>query len=132
MATGRIDYRMQRRSLLAEVRDGTRSPADVCDAHPNLVRAGEHLGDQIGEDCPICGEEDGLRHVTYVFHRRGRSARGGRAIASERLGEELAKHGSLRRYVVEVCPTCHWNHLVEAATLERPLRRRPRVAPRRV
>ncbi len=123
---------MQRRSLIAEVREGNRSPADVCDAHPNLVRAGEHLGDVVGEDCPICGDEQSLRHVTYVFHRRGKSARGGRAIASDLVAAELARHGMLKRYIVEVCPSCHWNHLVEAAQLERPVRRRPRVAPRRV
>lgn len=128
---GRIDYRMQRRALLAELRDGTTSPADVCDAHPNLVRAGEHLGEDIGEDCPVCGDEDALRHVTYVFARRGKTARGGRAVRAEQVAIELAKHGTLRRYVVEVCPACHWNHLVEAATLERPVRRRPQVAPRR-
>lgn len=131
MATGRIDYRMQRRALLAQVREGTRAISDVCDAHPNLVRAGEHLGDVVGEDCPICGEADGLRHVSYLFPRRGRSAHGGRAIASERIADEVLRLGTVRRFVVEVCPTCHWNHVLEASQLERPTRPRPRVAPRR-
>ncbi|MFT5223010.1 MAG: hypothetical protein ACI867_001320 [Glaciecola sp.] len=131
MATRRIDYRMQRRALLAEVRDGLKSKADVCDAHPNLVRAGEHLGDDVAKDCPICDEPDGLRHVMYVFHRRGKSAQGGRAIASKNVAAELAKHGSIRRFIVEVCLHCHWNHLIEAAHLESPARQRSRAVPRR-
>lgn len=131
MATGRIDYRMQRRALLAAVREGDKSPSDVCDAHPNLVRAAEHLGEDPGDPCPLCRADGTIRHVNYVFHRRGKSSQGGRAVSQERMAAELAKHGSIRRYLVEVCLGCQWHHLLEMAQLERPVRQRPRVAPRR-
>ncbi len=129
-STGRIDYRMQRRAAIAAVREGDRSPADACDAHPDLLRAGEHLGSEVDDPCPICSG-DRLRHVHYLFFRRGKSTQGGRAVAEERIPDELARHGSIRRYLVEVCLDCQWHHLLELAQLERPVRQRPRVAPRR-
>ncbi|MEX0835117.1 MAG: DUF5318 family protein, partial [Nitriliruptor sp.] len=69
MRRGRIDYRMQRRAVLAEVRSGVRSVGDACDAHPDLVRAATHVGAPAREPCPLCGEDD-LRLVTYVFDRK--------------------------------------------------------------
>ena len=40
MRHGRVDYRMARRAAVREVRDGLTPVDSVCDAHPELVRAG--------------------------------------------------------------------------------------------
>lgn len=122
---------MQRRAALREVADGLKSRADVCDAHPALVRAGAHLGDDPGEDCPICHEPDSLRHVSYAFYRGGPRQQGGQPVPSDKLGGLLEKHGQLRVYVVEVCPSCHWHHVLEARTMDRPVRRGAMIANRR-
>jgi hypothetical protein len=119
MRVGRTDYRMQRRALLSRVRDGLVGAADVCDAHPDLMRAGRHLGSPCQESCPICREPE-LRRVTYVFDEGGRASRsaGGRAIPADTLTEVFEKYGNLRAYTVEVCLACQWHHLLESFGLE--------------
>jgi hypothetical protein len=117
LAKGRIDYRMQRRAQLREVATGVRSRVDVCDAHPDLVRAGIHIGTRLAEACPLCSE-DGLSHVTYVFEGKGARSPGGRAVPRESLARQVERHGDLTVYTVEVCTVCHWHHLVESYLLE--------------
>jgi hypothetical protein len=114
--TGRIDYRMQRHAALREVREGLRSPADACDAHPDLVRAGLHLGSPGADACPLCGE-DAMRDVTYVFARLDRRNRGGRAVPRDSLARQQERYGDLTVYTVEVCTACHWHHLLESFLL---------------
>ena len=116
MRRGRIDYRMQRRAVLAEVRTGTRSMDDVRDAHPDLVRAGVHIGSPADGDCPLCGEHE-LRIVTYVFDRKDPRNRGGRAVPRESLARQHERYGDMTVYSVEVCTACHWHHLVESFQL---------------
>jgi hypothetical protein len=41
----------------------------VCDAHPELLRAARGIGRETTTECPIC-EDDLLVHVTYVFGPR--------------------------------------------------------------
>lgn len=114
MRQGRIDYRMARRALLREVRDGLASPQEVCDAHPELVRAGRHIGTPIDEPCPMC-EDAALRHVTYIFTgRASKNGEGGRAVPRDTLRNQVKRHGDLNVYTVEVCPSCHWHHLIES------------------
>ena len=114
MRKGRIDYRMARRALLREVESGLKGRPDVCDAHPELVRAGRNIGAPVDDDCPIC-EERSLRHVTYVFGGRGRHRnRGGRAVRREHLRATAERNGDINVYTVEVCPDCHWHHLIES------------------
>lgn len=127
MRVGRTDYRMQRRALLSDVRAGLVSPGDVCDAHPDLVRAGRHLGDDAGDDCPLC-QQPGLRRVTYVFDEAGRASRtsGGRAIPANTLPAVFEKYGDLQAYTVEVCIACSWHHLLESFGLVH--RRRARTS----
>ena len=116
MRKGRIDYRMQRRAVIREVREGLRGLADVRDAHPDLLRAGTHLGDRTRDGCPLC-EDDGLRHVTYVFRDRDGRTQGGRAVPRESLSAQVDRYGDLSVYTVEVCLDCHWHHLVESYLL---------------
>ena len=116
MRKGRIDYRMQRRAVLRDVFSGLREPHDVRDAHPDLVRAGTHIGAGVRDDCPLC-EADELRHVTYVFRDRDRSTQGGRAVPRESLAAQVDRYGDLAVYTVEVCLACCWHHLVESYLL---------------
>lgn len=112
----RIDYRMARRATLRDVRTGLRGLDEVCDAHPDLVRAGKHLSDPADGSCPICGEDEPLRHVTYVFHGRGpkSASRRGRAVRRDRIVAEAKRYGALNVYTVEICIDCRWHHLLEA------------------
>jgi hypothetical protein len=113
---GRTDYRLQRRSLLREVISGSRSSDDVRDAHPDLVRAGKHIGYEVRDACPLC-ESAGLRQVSYVFEGKNRKNGGGRAVPRESLARQAERHGDLTVYTVEVCIDCHWHHLIESFRL---------------
>ena len=114
MREGRIDYRMRRRAALRELEEGRQSRADACDAHPELVRAGTHIGDEVRDPCPVCDEQR-IRHVTYVFDLRARKqGQGGRAVARESLLRQVKRFGDLNVYRVEVCLACHWHHLLES------------------
>jgi hypothetical protein len=107
--SGQVDYRLARNAVVREFRRGRLSRLDVCDAHPELVRAARGVGEPSREECPIC-EDAKVVLVTYVFGSR--MPAGGRCISSR---TELAKltrsSGELACYVVEVCPDCSWNHL---------------------
>ena len=61
-----IDYTLAKRALLSSVQTGLTSWTDVCDAHPELIRAAKHVGEQTRRDCPVC-RKDKLRLVTYVY-----------------------------------------------------------------
>lgn len=109
-SAGVVDHRLARRALINEYRRGRLQRHEVCDAHPELIRAARHLGEPTQTLCPIC-EETQVVLLTYVF------------------GPGLPKHGrcvtkrseitALRRsrfdyaaYVVEACPQCSWHHLL--------------------
>lgn len=110
-AAGVVDYRLARNAVVAEFRQGRQTRIDVCDAHPDLIRAARNIGEAAGEDCPIC-EATEMVHVSYVFGPRlpasGRCVTGDELLRYERRAQELAC------YVVEVCPDCSWNHLARA------------------
>lgn len=108
-APGAIDYRLARRHVLAEFKRGRLSRLDLCDAHPELVRAAVHLGEVAEEQCPICDERP-LVHVSYVFGRGMPSF--GRCISTKAELQRFSRAaGEFTCYVVEVCPDCRWNHL---------------------
>lgn len=106
---GQVEYRLARNAVIREFHKGRLSKLDVCDAHTELMRAAVHHGVPIGEQCPIC-EDTELVDVTFVFGARLPS--GGRCMTS---AAELSRYWRRRDpvvcYVVEVCPTCRWNHL---------------------
>ena len=112
---GNVDYRLARNVVVSQYRKGHLSRLDVCDAHPELLRAAAGVGEDSPEDCPIC-EDVKLRLVAYVFGHR--LPAGGRCVASKRDLVKLASSGKdLYCYVVEVCPNCAWNHLTQAFSL---------------
>ena len=109
---GAVDYTLAKRALLRDFHRGLLSKPDICDAHPELVRAGRYLGEEAAAPCPVCEDGD-LRILAYVF-ADGLRQNNGRAL---RVGEAMSLAASQRRaacYVVEVCLDCSWNHLAEA------------------
>jgi hypothetical protein len=109
---GQVDYRLARNAVLSEFRKKRLSRQELCDAHPELLRAARNVGARRDDECPIC-EGDDLRSVSYVFGSRLPPQ--GRCISS---GSELLKLSQrptvLTCYVVEVCPDCSWNHLARS------------------
>ena len=112
---GVIDYRLARMGAVSEYKKGRVAKHEVCDAHPELKRAAQSASEPTAMECPIC-EEDRIVLVTYAFGA-GLPA-SGRCIT---LKGELAKLTKGRRqvacYVVEVCPSCSWNHLAKTFML---------------
>lgn len=112
---GEIDYRLERQRILAAYRSGAQTQLQVCDAQDELVRNAEHCGAPTTEVCPIC-EASSLVHVTYVFGSRLPS--GGRCMTSVAEVQRLARRRTpYTAYVVEVCGSCRWNHLVRSFLL---------------
>lgn len=110
-----VDYGLARRATLAAVFAGHTTVADVCDAHPYLLRAAKFHGEATDADCPICRKAR-LTHVTYVYgDELGRYA--GRVKRGAELAEMAAEYGEFRVYVVEVCQSCAWNHLASSYVL---------------
>lgn len=117
VGSGLVDHRLARRFVIAEYRRGRLAQHQVCDAHPELVRAARQLGTETKTECPIC-EADRLVHVTYVFGPRLPAH--GRCVS--RPGELAAfnkRPGALTAYVVEVCRSCSWHHLVSTLPIGR-------------
>lgn len=122
---GSTDYRMAKRALVRQVTDGSVRLADVCDAHPELMRAARNIGTPADRDCPICALADEradvpadeactLRLVTYVFGDALRQRSGTVVWNREELDHLASRHRSLMAYTVECCLVCGWNHLVKS------------------
>lgn len=112
---GEIDYRLARQSVLSEFRKGRVARHELCDAHPELVRAARECGDATAVTCPVC-EDATVVLVSYVFGPRLPAF--GRCITSRRELQAIAKRsGDFSCYVVEVCPGCSWNHLARTFLL---------------
>ena len=110
-----VDYALQRRALLAEVYSGRVGTMEVCDASPYLVRAAKFHGQPTETSCPVCRKEQ-LTLVSWVYGDELKHVAG-----SARTPDELDRMSSLYEeftvYVVEVCRTCSWNHLVQSYVL---------------
>ncbi|HLG91424.1 MAG TPA: DUF5318 family protein [Acidimicrobiales bacterium] len=106
---GGIDYRLARNAVVRAFNRGRLSRADICDAHPELLRVAQNFGQPSAEACPICSGSS-LVNVSYAFGPR--LPPGGRCVeSSEQLANLAARAARLACYVVEVCPDCSWNHL---------------------
>ena len=109
---GQVTYRLARNAIVGEFNKGRLSRLDVCDAHPELVRAAKAVGDPTSEACPICDEAKVVL-VSYAFGP-GLPASGKLVTTSAELGRAgRSATGDVACYVVEVCPVCHWNHLAQ-------------------
>ncbi|MFI6029101.1 DUF5318 domain-containing protein [Amycolatopsis magusensis] len=123
-----VDYALQRRALLAEVYSGRVGTAEVCDATPYLLRAAKFHGTPGQADCPVCRRE-ALTEVSWVYGDELKHAAGS-ARAPEELARMANHFGEFTVYVVEVCRTCGWNHLVQSYVLGTG-QPHPRTRPRR-
>ncbi len=110
-----VDYALQRKALLAEVHSGRVGTMDVCDANPYLLRAAKFHGEPGDVACPVCRKEP-VTKVSWVYGDELKHASGS-ARAPEELVRMSALFAEFTVYVVEVCRTCGWNHLVQSYVL---------------
>lgn len=127
---GVTNYQMAKRALVRQVTCGAVRVADVCDAHPELLRAARNVGVPTDRTCPICQLADeradvprdetvSLRLVTYAF-ADGMKGKSGQVVWSREDLDRLAdRYKVLTVYVVECCLVCGWNHLVESFPVSR-------------
>ena len=106
---GQIDHRLARQHLINEFKRKRLSQEQVCDAHPELIRAARNVGTEATMSCPIC-DEDQLRLVTYVFGPR-LPAHGKCVTTAKEMRALDRRHEELSAYVVEACVGCRWHHL---------------------
>jgi len=110
-----VDHALQRRALLAGVYAGRVGTMDVCDASPYLLRAAKFHGQPSKVTCPVCRKEP-LTLVSWVYGDEIKHLSG-----SARTADELTRMSTMfaefRVYVVEVCRSCSWNHLVQSYVL---------------
>ena len=112
-----VDYSLRKRALLREVRAGKVGAAEVCDASPYLKSAARFHGEPTDERCPIC-RRDNLTLVHYIYGDELKQSAG----QARTLAELPALAMTLREFqvfVVEVCRSCAWNHLIEQYLLGR-------------
>ena len=112
-----IDYTLAKRAILRDTQRGLQSVNDLCDAHPELMRAAKYVGEPTRVDCPVC-HADKLVLLAYVY---GDSLKhdNGRVWSIETGLRMAAAYPGTSCYVVEVCRACQWNHLREAFTARR-------------
>ncbi|HEV3471979.1 MAG TPA: DUF5318 family protein [Actinomycetota bacterium] len=111
--TRSVDYRLARRSVLAALRRGTLHTTDVCDAHPELLRAARNIGTVDEDPCPICSHA-ALRRVRYVYGDELKHNNGRVVYPDGWLAELNQSYDQFTCYVVEVCVDCAWNHLLRS------------------
>ena len=105
-----VEYRLLRDGVARAVRAGRLSREEVCDAHPELLRAATHLGRKTGEDCPVC-EASPTVEVTYVFGAK--LPPGGTCPSTKaELARLLRRDEPVLAYTVEVCTACRFHHLL--------------------
>ena len=105
-----VDHRLARRHLINEYRRGRLRIDQVCDAHPELIRAARNVGSESRSTCPIC-QETKLKLITYVFGSRLPSH--GRCVSTAKeLAALNGRSDDLTAYVVEACVECRWHHLL--------------------
>lgn len=116
---GEVDYRLARAARLTALRTGRISRGEACDAQPELLRNATAASRRTRRACPVCEERRNLVEVTYVFGPR--LPKSGRCITRPgELATLAARAGRHEAYVVEVCTTCGWNHLVRSFPLADP------------
>lgn len=114
-----VDYTFQRRAALADLRSGRRGQSEICDAHPYLIRAARFHGDKSDVPCPVC-RADHVTLVNYVYGAEWKIG-SGQAKTARQVADMSERVSEFNVYVVEVCISCDWNHLLEAFTTGVPI-----------
>jgi Family of unknown function (DUF5318) len=112
-----VDYSLRKRAVLRELLAGRIGTYDVCDASPYLKNAARFHGEPTEERCPICRSEN-LIHVHYIYGDELKQS-AGQARTRAELPVLAMTLREFQVFVVEVCPGCDWNHLVEQFLLGR-------------
>ena len=108
--TAEVEYRIVRNALVRQVEQGKLQKIDVCDAHPELLRAARNVGKPTKAPCPIC-DKGRLVTVTFVFGAK--LPAGGRCPGTASELKALCRRPEpVLCYEVEVCPACAWHHLM--------------------
>ena len=107
--TGVVEYGLVRHSLVASLRKGKVLREDVCDAHPELLRAAKHLGVRTDHECPVCDAATTFE-VTYVFGAK--LPPGGTCPSTKsELGRLERREEPVVCFAVEACTGCGFHHL---------------------
>ena len=109
-----VEFGLVRHALLAKIGAGVIRAQDVCDAHPELLRAAKNIGRDTGEICPLC-EDVELVEVTYVFGAR-LPAGGTCPLSRSELLKLERRVEPVQCYAVEVCTACKFHHLARKWT----------------
>ena len=113
-----IDYSLARRSIIRDYRRGALHRLDVCDAHPELLRAAKNMGRDSEQTCPICGA-CGLKYVSYAYGTAPKSGEGRAVGTAAELRKLSRSYDKLDCYDVEVCLGCTWNYRVRSYVVGR-------------
>jgi hypothetical protein len=112
-----VDYSLRKRAVLRDVYAGRVGMYEVCDASPYLQSAARFHGEPTDERCPICRREN-LTYVHYIYGDELKQS-AGQARTRAELPVLAMTLREFQVYVVEVCRSCAWNHLVEQYKLGR-------------
>jgi hypothetical protein len=125
--SGVVEYGLVRHRLVESLRKGKVRREDVCDAHPELLRAAQHLGRPSERSCPVC-DAPTTREVTYVFGAK--LPPGGTCPSTKaELARLERREEPVVCYAVEACTACGFHHLARkwqagGRTARRPAKRR--------
>jgi hypothetical protein len=112
-----VDFSLQKRAVLRDVHSGRIGTLEVCDASPYLKSAARFHGEPTEDRCPICRREN-LTLVHYIYGDELKQSAG----QARKLAELPVLAMTLREFqvfVVEVCQSCAWNHLIQQYLLGR-------------
>src|ERR1700744_5883981 len=127
--TAQVEYRIIRNGVVREVDRGKLLKTDVCDAHPELLRAARNVGRPTKEVCPIC--DDG-RLVTVTFVFGAKLPPGGRCPGTAAELKALCRRPEpVLLCGAEVCPACACHHLMRKSPAGGRTPRQKKAAPAR-
>ncbi|HUD69489.1 MAG TPA: DUF5318 family protein [Acidimicrobiales bacterium] len=107
--SGVVEYGLVRHRLVESLRKGKVRRDEVCDAHPELLRAAANLGQPTDRPCPVC-DATATVEVTYVFGSKLPS--GGTCPSSKaELARLERREEPVVCYAVEACTGCGFHHL---------------------
>jgi hypothetical protein len=107
--SGVVEYGLVRHGVIELLRKGKVSREDVCDAHPELLRAAQHIGVPTDRQCPVC-DAASTAEVTYVFGSR--LPPGGTCPSTRaELARLERREEPVVCFAVEACTACGFHHL---------------------
>ena len=112
-----VDYSLQKRAVLRDLRNGRVGALEVCDASPYLKSAARFHGEPTDDRCPVCRREN-LTLVHYIYGDELKQSAGQARKLAELPPLATTLH-EFQVFVVEVCQACSWKHLAQQFLLGR-------------